>query len=93
MKYLDLVLCEHSENGKRFLFRAPEFSMLKQGDLVVTDTRMGDSPAKVLDVLTVTEDEKTMSFIVKALGATTPLMKIKSRVIFDVFEYKEEKND
>ena len=38
-EFFDFVLCKHENSDKSYLFRAPAFTHLTKGDLVVVETK------------------------------------------------------
>lgn len=85
--YIDLVLCKHDKNDNNFLFYAPAWSRLEKDDEVIVDTKYGESKAVVVDKVTVDKTSEEYEFIVKATGATTPLRKVLSKVLYREFDY------
>ena len=88
--YIDIVLCRHPYGSKTFLFQAPAWSGLTQGDDVIVDTINGTQPAQVAHVYTVEQDSKIEDFVICASGAYKPLKRILKRVIYRDFDYPEE---
>lgn len=87
-KYVDLVTCKQ-EHGI-WLFYAPAFSYLHEGQELVVDTQCGEQPATVISAYTVEKDSDLYNFIIKATGATLPLKKVLSKVNYKKLEYEEE---
>lgn len=91
MKTIDLVLCEHDLNkGQKFLFQAPMFSCLKNGDKVMVDTKYGERVATVVASCSVGEGTEQYEMIVQACGASEPLKKVISKITYRKFEYEGE---
>ena len=91
--YIDLVLCETC-NGKREVFRAPAFSHLSKGEMVIVETDEGEEMTNVVSSLCISPREiDELAFITKALKfEVDELRKIKSKVVFRTLEYKEDEN-
>ena len=92
-KYMDIVLCQKNGSKKLELFYAPEWSELKEGDMVVVETDAGDMSATVLGCLTVRSDEhKLFDFILKATHTYSPeaMRRVVSKIVFKELEYKED---
>lgn len=47
-KIVTFVVCKHDECDKNFLFYAPSFEHLKNGDKVIVDTKYGEQTANVV---------------------------------------------
>lgn len=92
-EYIDLVVCKHYGNDTPFLFQAPAWSHLKEGDRVVVDTRKGEHEATVVfsDCVDVESDE--MNLAICASNATLPLRKVLKKVVYREFEYKEDEDE
>lgn len=93
MKYIDLVLCQHPNDNRNFLFVAPAWSRLQRGDNVMVDTRNGKCLAIVQDTALVEKDSDLYIFIVTASKATLPLKKVISKIEYHEFEYEEESDE
>lgn len=52
-KYVDLVVVNHPDDDRDFLYLAPRWSGLEQGDEVICDSETGARPAVVRRVCTV----------------------------------------
>lgn len=89
--YIDLVLCETC-NGKREVFRAPAFSHLKNGEMVIVETDKGEEMTNVVISLCIGLDEtENLAFIKEALQfEVDELEKVKSKVVFRTLDYKED---
>lgn len=88
--FIDLVVCTLPVDNKKYLYEAPRFSNLEQGDNVILDDADGKRFATVVDCVTVTKDDEKYRFIANALGATLPLGRIAQKVIYQTFVYKED---
>ena len=93
--YEDWVIVTHAGND-RFLFRAPAWSFLKEGDKVQVETRYGTQYATVVYTYTVsTTREKEYEFfkcLAELGGARFPLKKIIGEVNLKEFNYTEEED-
>ena len=90
--FIDLVLCKHLVDSRKFLFYAPAFSCLQKNDQVVVDTVRGNQTAIVVNSVTVDVDTEDYRFILDATNATLPLKKVISKVMYRDLEYKPEKD-
>lgn len=90
--YMDLVLCQHFDSNKLYLFRAPAFSRLKSGDAIIVETKNSDAVALVKESITISIDNtKTFKFVLEATGAKLPLKRVIGKIECKPFEY--EKNE
>lgn len=91
-QYIDLVLCKHHNNDRYFLFQAPEFSGLQNGDQVIVETRKGEKEAIVIDKTTVntTSDNDFIEFAMTVCNATHPLKKVLKKVVYIELKYGDE---
>lgn len=87
MNYICLVLVKFSENGKRYLFRAPAWCILVKGDCVKVEGT--DDVATVLDVCNVGYGSDVYNMIVDSARANG-LKKVKSKLTYTDFNYDEE---
>lgn len=88
--YIDLVICKHDGSNKPFLFQAPAWSRLSNGDSVIVDTCHGKQTATVQAVCTVERGSQEYVCMMMAAKATHPLRKVLSRVYYADFSYPEE---
>lgn len=89
--YIDLVLCQQPRGA--YLFYAPAFSYLGEGQHVIVDTKLGEMPATVISTYTVDKDSEAYNFILKMLeakGATLPLKRVLAKIDHRELEYKED---
>jgi len=91
--YIDLVLCKHDGNNNNFLFYAPAWSNLKEGDRVIVNTQYGESDAVVVATNCVEYKDDDYNFIIKATGATKPLRKVLKKVEYRELNYNCENLD
>ena len=89
--YIDLVVCKHKDSDKRYLFRAPAWSSLEEGQDVIVETSNGLEPAIVVTVNTFDNDCKDTDtqFILKSMGATWPLKKVVSKIVVKELDYRD----
>lgn len=90
--YIDYVLVQHEQSNKPFLFIAPAFSRLEDGDEVIVDTIHGKARGKVLASSTIAKDDDSLiSLIKQATGAYGEVRKVVARVrTFDLTWEDEE---
>ena len=75
--YTCFVLCEHHENGKRYLFEAPVFSNIARGTIAVSED--GQQMRVVNSIhINVETYADAVNFVIDATGAKLPLKKITS---------------
>lgn len=86
--FVDLVLVKHQNSDKKLLFVAPKFSCLKENDIVVVDTKHGNSLAYVIDSYTIDINSEEFDFIKKSLD----IQEFK-RVLFKCKKLDWEKED
>ena len=93
-QYFDFVLCKHDGCDKTFLFRAPAWSHLEKGDLVVVETVNGEQMAQVVSCITLGNDEvDKIDFIMNATRADSDVKKVLKKVDYKVFSYWEDDNE
>ena len=90
--FIDLVLCKHLVDSRKFLFYAPAFSYLQKDDQVLVDTARGEQTAIVINAVTVDSDSEDYLFILDATSATLPLQRVISKVWYRELEYKPDKD-
>ena len=91
--YIDLVACKHANNDKVFLFQAPCFSHLVEGDKVIVETRYGNAEAEVIRSYVVgTDDDELIDMFIALSGAKKPIRKVLKKIIYKEYEYKEEES-
>lgn len=85
---MDLVLVK-MENEQNYLFQAPSYCFLHEGELVMCETKAGEKLGTVVAIKSYeSEDHDFYQFITKMNGVTTPLAKIKGK--FQEFDYDKE---
>ena len=78
--FIDLVIVQFPVDKNKYLYEAPAFTHLAQGDeVLVYDT---DQNGIVLDSCTFTVGDDKYNFVCKAFSALKPLYKIKSIVTY-----------
>lgn len=83
--YIDLVLIKF--NDETHLCYAPQFSHLKEGDLVVLED---DSTGIVIKSITLGKHEdEVFDFIKKMTGEDTPI-RITAKVVYKTLSYEED---
>ncbi len=93
MDYMDYVTVKHESvlmESQPYLFIAPAFSGLKEGDSVIVETSRGEQLAKVNAVTTVNMDDEIADFIIKSTGAKSPLKRVLKKIIYMDFEYEDD---
>jgi len=91
--YIDLVLCQLL-NGDKRVCRAPAFSYLKRDEMVIVECGSGEEVANVDASISINiTEEDELEFFKTALKIPDSLYKIpkvKSRLILDKLNYKED---
>ena len=76
------------------MFRAPAFTHLTKGDLVVVETKKGEQMAMVVSSITLSNDDADeIDFIMNATGADSDVKKVLRKVVYKDFEYKEDDHE
>jgi len=91
-EYIDVVLVKHHETDyETYMFQAPRWSYLKEGDEVIVETCRGEQKATVVASYTVSPEynEEEFNFILKASKAKLPLKKVLKKVEYETFSYPE----
>lgn len=93
MNYVDLVIVK--QNGGVYVFTAPAWSHLEEGDRVVVDTKYGRQEGIVFGSITTSEDlnEPEAQLIMRLLQATTPIKHVLARVVEKEFQYDDDLNE
>ena len=90
-EYFDFVLCKFDGCNKVYLFYAPQFSHLKNGDVVTVETETGIKTANVIASAPVRSDDRVLiDFIMKATGAPHDVKRVVSRLEFKPLKYEED---
>ena len=93
-EFFDFVLCKHENSDKAYLFRAPAFTHLTKGDLVVVETKKGEQMAMVVSSITLSNDDADeIDFIMNATGADSDVKKVLRKVVYKDFKYKEDDHE
>ena len=95
--FIDLVVCTHPKDSRKFLFRAPTYEV-KEGDKVKVETKKGIQDAIVVATYSVFDkpDDEIYNFIVKAMGSTMPPNRVVERLVvkkIDWSDYEEENEE
>ena len=91
--YIDLVLVKHDGCNQPYLFQAPAWSYLKEGDRVVVHNKFDEQTATVIEAITTTLDSETYRMVVKSSRAKEPLAKVVAKLDYSKFTYEEAKAD
>ena len=92
-RFVQFVVCQHTDNGEKYLFYAPVFTDIKKGDEVLVDTKYGERKATVLAVCTTSSDDvdRILRVLVGAEGK--PLKRVIGKYKFVKFDYGEDENN
>lgn len=88
--YVQLVVCQHTGDQKKYLFYAPAFTNIKIGEEVMVDTQFGEKKATVLAVCTTSSDDVEISMRVLAGAEDKPLKRVIGKYEFTKFDYRED---
>lgn len=93
-RFVQFVVCQHAEDGKRYLFYAPAFSDIKKGDEVLVDTQFGEKKAKVLAACISSSDDVERTLLVLAGAEGKPVKRVIGKYLFAKINYSGDfKND
>lgn len=88
--FIDLVICTYPVSNKKYLFEAPRWSGLEQGDEVVVEDAQGKHTALVVDCSTFQKRDDKYRFVVNAMNAELPLARVVSKIEYRKFDWKED---
>lgn len=92
-RYVQFVVCQHTDSSGKYLFYAPAFTDIKIGDEVLVDTQFGEKKATVLAVcLSSSEDVER---VLRVLTGTEdkPIKRVIGKYEFKKFKYSEDENN
>ena len=92
-RFVQFVVCQHTDSTKKFLFYAPFCATIKSGDEVLVDTKFGEKMATVLAVCSSTRDDLENILRVLAGAEDKPVKRIIGKYEFTKFNYEEEENN
>lgn len=92
-KYVQLVVCQHTGDQKKYLFYAPAFTDIKIGEEVMVNTQFGEKKATVLAVCTTSSDDVEISMRVLAGAEDKPLKRVIGKYEFTKFDYRENETN
>ena len=93
-KYVQFVVCRHTDGTKKFLFYAPTVTDIKIGDEVLVDTQFGEKRATVLETcnaFTGSDVEKTLRALAGA--EDKPIKRVIGKYQFIEFYYSEDETN
>ena len=91
--YFDFVLVRLA-NDRNYLFRAPAFSSIDKGDIVICETTRGESMGTVVSSMTLSEsDPEKVDFVMNATGANDEVKKVLKVARFKTLEYEEDNDN
>jgi len=88
--FIDLVAVSFPLDKRNYLYEAPRWTGLEQGDEVIVQDDDGRHSGIVLDSVTVTKDDDKYNFIVNAMGAEKPLARVIQKVTYHKLDWKED---
>lgn len=91
--FIDLVVCTYPLDHRKYLYIAPAFSHFEEGDEVIVQEADGKRTAIVQDCETFQYNDDKYRFVVNAMGATTPLRRIVSKVIYHELNWTHEETE
>ena len=90
---IDVIAVKHNENGQTFLFQAPQFSGIYEGDIVQVETCKGEAFGTVVaTVKYIDTNDEVYKMLIEIAGASTPLKRVKAKYNRSVIEYRGEEN-
>ena len=97
-KYFDFVLCQMLRQETPFfeidnepiLFRAPAFSHLRKGDLVIVETEIADQMAKVVACCSLTDGDKDTIDLIMNMAQAGDIKKVLAKLVYKQCEYEED---
>lgn len=89
-RFVQFVVCQHTDSIKKFLFYTPFCATIKSGDEVLVDTQFGEKRATVLAVCSSTRDELENILRVLAGAEDKPLKRVIGKYEFTKFDYGED---
>ena len=92
-KYVQLVVCQHTGDQKKYLFYAPPFRGVMIGDEVLVDTQFGEKKATVLAVCTTSSDDVENILRVLAGAEDKPLKRVIGKYEFTKIDYGEDETN
>lgn len=92
-RFVQFVVCQHTDSKKKFLFYAPFCATIKSGDEVLVDTQFGERRATVIAVCTTSSDDVERALRVLAGVEDKPVKRVIGKYKFDKFEYSEDENN
>jgi hypothetical protein len=91
--YVQFVVCQHTDSIKKFLFYAPYYATIKNGDEVLVDTQFGERRATVLATYSTSSDDAENILRVLAGIEDKPIKRVIGKYKFDKFEYSEDETN
>ena len=92
-RFVQFVVCQHTDDSRKYLFYAPTFTDIKKGDEVLVDTKYGERKATVLAVCTTSSDDVDRILRVLAGAEDKPLKRVIGKYQFVKFDYSEDENN
>lgn len=92
-RFVQFVVCQHTDDSKKYLFYAPSFVKIEKGDVVLVDTQFGEKKATVLADCTSSLDDVDRILRVLAGAEDKPLKRVIGKYQFTKFDYGEDENN
>ena len=92
-RFVQFVVCQHTDSQKKFLFYAPLYASIKSGDEVLVDTQFGEKMATVLAVCNSTSNDVEQVLRVLTCGEDKPLKRVIGKYDFTKFNYREDETN
>lgn len=92
-KYVQFVVCQHTGDSKKYLFYAPVFSDINEGDSVLVETEFGKRRATVLAVCYSSSEDVERALRVLAGAEDKPIKRVIGKYQFVKFNYSEDENN
>ena len=91
--YVQYVVCQLTGYEKKYLFYAPAFSNIEEGDEVLVDTQFGEKRATVLAVCNTSNDDIEKTLRVLAGAKEKPIKRVIGKYKFVKFDYREDETN
>lgn len=92
-KCVQFVVCQHNCNSIKYLFYAPAFSNIEEGDEVLVDTQFGEKRATVLAVCNTSSEDVERTLRVLTGAKEKPIKRVIGKYKFVKFDYSEDENN
>ena len=88
--YVQYVVCKLTAYEKKYLFYAPAFFNIEEGDEVLVDTQFGEKRATVLAFCNTSSEDVERTLRVLAGAEDKPVRRVIGKYKFVKFDYRED---